>query len=359
MQHNLDQIFQEIQTMQGEDFTFEKEKIEEEVQSDQALYSNLAVKILSILGGIIGSVFFIGFIVISFVQDSDIGLLSLGSIFLISAIIMGRVEKSIFLDTINICAWLIGGMLVIGGLFMNEQHENVVTIITLIVAAITFFTVNRYLLKFFSVLVVCGSMASLFLINDWFNLIQLMVAGCAIKMTFLHLTEASFISKNKFFNSAYSPLRLGLVISFIALLTLVGKAGRMAGLHFDHLWISSLVIFGCILFSIKKIMDGLAIEQEQTKIMVLILSAVMLLPTVLAPSISGAILILILNYHIGHRTGIGIGVIAMVYFVIQYYYDLNLTLLEKSGILVLSGILFLAAYVIFSKKIKTPTHEEL
>jgi len=328
--------------MQGEDFIFEKEKIEEEVQSDNALYSNLAVKILSILGGIIGSVFFIGFIVLSIIQDSDVGLLVMGSIFLIGSMAMGRVDKSVFLDTVNICAWLIGGMLVIGGLFSNGQHENVVALVSLIIATITFFTVNRFLLKFFSVLVVCGCMVVLILENDWFNLIQLMVIGCAVKMTALHLTEAKFISKNKFFNETYYPLRMGLVISFIMLLMLVGKAGRMAGMSFDHLWISSLVIVGCVLFSIKKIMDGLEKDKDKgdhkgspQHVMVLVLSGVMLLPSIFAPSISGAILILILNYHLGHRTGIAIGVIAMVYFVIQYYYDLNLTLLEKSGILVL------------------------
>ena len=357
--NNLDNIFQEIQTMQGEGFVFEKEKIEQEVQSDQALYSNLAVKILSILGGIIGSIFFIGFIVLSLVQDSDVGLLLLGSIFLVGSIVMGRVEKSVFLDTVNICAWLIGGGLIIGGLFSNGQRESVVAIISLIVAAITFFTVNRFLLKFFSVLVICGCMVVLILLNDWYNLIHFMVVGCGVKMTFLHLTEAEVISKNKFFNESYYPLRMGLVISFISLLMLVGKGGRMTGLFFENLWIVSLVIIGCILFSMKKIMDGLDIEKEQTKMMVLILSGVMLLPTVFAPSISGAILILILNYHLGYRTGIALGVISMVYFVIQYYYDLNFTLLEKSGILVLSGILFLVAYFIFSKKIKTPTHEEI
>lgn len=358
-QHNLDQILQEIQAEQGVDFSYEREKIVEEVQSDSALYSNLAVKVLSILGGVIGSVFFIGFIVLTIVKDSSTGLLMMGSIFLIASILMGRVEKSVFMDTINICAWLIGGMLVIGGLFMGKHEVEFVAVVSLIVATITFFTVNRYLLRFFSVLVACTCMVVFILDNDWFNVIQVLVAGCAILMTVLHLKEAQFISKNKFFNEAYSPLRLGLVISFIGLLMLVGKAGKLNGLSFDHLWISSMIIFGCILFSIKTIMEGLDIEKEEVKILVLILSGLMLLPTIFAPAISGAILILILNYHLQHRTGIAIGVIAMVYSVIQYYYDLNLTLLEKSGILVLSGILFLGAYLIFSKKLKQLSHEKL
>lgn len=357
--HNLDLVFEEIQTTQGTDFVYNKEKIEEEVLSDNALYSNLAVKILSILGGVIGSIFFIGFIVLAFVRDSEVGLLFFGTLFLLAALAMGRVQKSVFLDTLNICSWLIGGMLVAGGLIIGKSSTEFIAIVSIIVAVITFFTVNRYLLKFFSVLVAIGSMVVLILLNKWFNGIQLLIVGSAICMTVLHLIEASFISKNKFFNEAYSPLRFGLVISFILLLMVVGKAGRMADLHFDHLWISSLVIIGCILFAVKKIMDSLDIEQEQNKIVVLGLCSVMLLPTVFAPSISGAILILILNYHLGHRTGIAVGVISMVYFVIQYYYDLNLTLLEKSGILVLSGVLFLVAYFVFSKKIKTPAHEEL
>jgi len=323
------------------------------------LYSNLAVKILSILGGIIGSIFFIGFIVIALIQDSEIGMLILGSIFLTGSIIMGRVDKSIFLDTINICLWLVGGILLGGGMIFNGDDESLISIVLLIVATITFFVVNRYLLRFFSVLAVCACMVFLIIDNEWFNLIHLMLVGCAIKMTGVHLTEAKFISQNKFFNEAYSPLRIGLIISFICLLMLVGKGGRMAGLFFEHLWISSLVIIGCTLFSIKNIMNGLKIEEQKTKTLVLVLAGVMLLPTIFVPAVSGAILILILNYHIGHRVGIGLGIISMIYFVIQYYYDLNLTLLEKSGILVVTGILFLAAYFIFQKNINLPANEEI
>ena len=137
----------------------------------------------------------------------------------------------------------------------------------------------------------------------------------------------------------------------------------MNGLEFSYLWISSLVIIGANLFSIYKIMDGLDIG-ESKNVLVMALATIIFLPTIFSPFISGAILILILNYHIGHRTGIAIGVIALIYSVSQYYYDLNLTLLQKSGVLVLSGVLFLLAYFVFylyGRQVykKISSHEEI
>lgn len=182
------------------------------------------------------------------------------------------------------------------------------------------------------------------------NLIHLIIIGCVLKMTYLHLYEADIISKNDFFNSSYAPLRLGLIFSLIGLLFIVGKGGHIGGLEFSYIWFSSLVIIGANLFSINKIMGSLEIEQGK-RTLVMALATVIFLPTIFSPFISGAILILILNYHLGCRTGIAIGVISLIYSVSQYYYDLNLTLLQKSIVLMLSGVLFLLAYFIFNKKI--------
>jgi len=61
---------------------------------------------------------------------------------------------------------------------------------------------------------------------------------------------------------------------------------------------------------------------------------------------------LVVSFYSGHRAGIAIGAMALVYFVILFYYDLHLTLLTKSVILMVNGALFLGGYFLIHKKLK-------
>jgi len=346
-EQHLDDLLNNLE-MQGVEL--DRPEIETEAMNDASLYSNLAVKILSIFGGMIGSIFLVLFLLLLGLYDSPVGLFLLGLTLFISAIAMSKIDTSVFLDTINIAMWLVGIGMIGAGLMYLDFSDNFGAIIMILLGTITFIFNERFLLRFLSVLLISISMVVFIFENEWFNLTQIILIGVVIKMTYLHLYESELISENKFFNSSYPPLRLGLIFSLIGLLFLVGKGGRMNGLEFDFIWISSLVIIGANLFSINKIMEGLEIDQRK-KMLVLTLASIIFLPSIFSPFISGAILILILNYHIGYRTGIAIGIITLIYSISQYYYDLNWTLLQKSGVLVLSGIFFLSAYFIFTKNI--------
>ena len=104
-----------LNNLEREGVLLDREKIEKEARSDAALYSNLAVKILSIFGGLIGSFFMVFFILALGLYDSAPVLIIFGGLLFGFGIFLSRVEKSIFLDTINICMWLTGvGMLGFG-----------------------------------------------------------------------------------------------------------------------------------------------------------------------------------------------------------------------------------------------------
>ena len=87
--------------------------------------------------------------------------------------------------------------------------------------------------------------------------------------------------------------------------------------------------------------------------MIYILSALILVSTIFSPSISGGIVIVLLSFLVNYKTGLAIGIISIIYFVSQYYYDLNFTLLTKSIILFVSGIMFLLFYLFTAKNLNT------
>jgi len=79
----------------------------------------------------------------------------------------------------------------------------------------------------------------------------------------------------------------------------------------------------------------------------------MLVSTIFSPSISGAMIIVLLSFLVNYKTGLAIGIISLIYFISQYYYDLNFTLLTKSIILFSSGIVFLLFYLFTTKKLNS------
>ena len=67
------------------------------------------------------------------------------------------------------------------------------------------------------------------------------------------------------------------------------------------------------------------------------------------PGISGTLLIILLSYRTNFKPGLAIGIAAFVYFISNFYYNLNINLLNKSLLLIGSGLLFLALYGLILK----------
>jgi len=66
--------------------------------------------------------------------------------------------------------------------------------------------------------------------------------------------------------------------------------------------------------------------------------------TIVFPAISASMLIILLCFWVNYRSGYIIGIMALCYFICQFYYDLSFTLLVKSELLFASGILFGLVY---------------
>jgi len=84
---------------------------------------------------------------------------------------------------------------------------------------------------------------------------------------------------------------------------------------------------------------------------VLLGTTLVLLPTLPAPGIAAAILVLLTGFRRGNRILMGIAIAALVVFVIAFYYYLALTLFWKSLILLSSGIACFGLRVLFVRMI--------
>ena len=74
-----------------------------------------------------------------------------------------------------------------------------------------------------------------------------------------------------------------------------------------------------------------------------------------APGLTTALLVLLLGFAAGNRILLALGIIGLFLFVGHFYYSLHATLLAKSGMLALTGVLLLGAWLLLRRN--TPATE--
>ena len=354
-EQDIKELLYHLQETEGEGFKFDEAGLLVEVRKYESEKASLATKVLSIAGGFIATISFMGFIFVAGLERSEIMLLFIGLIFIGGAIYVNKEFDKLILDTSAISAYVMGFLLLGIGMDRFKLDLNVVCITFIFISFATLFITQGNILSFISVIIVSGSFISLIISNKYYNLIHLYNAIFSILLIWSYLNEAKIITLSKEICKLYNPVRTGLIFSLVIGLFVVGKRD-LVKISEDYIWLSSIVTIPILLYLIYRILQITEIKNQKSKILVYLLSALILLPTAYAPAISGALLILLVSFFVNYKTGIAIGVIATAYFITQYYYDLNLTLLVKSLILFSTGILFLLFYFLTNQ---SKTHEKV
>jgi hypothetical protein len=345
----IKEVLDYFQTIDNKELKFDEEAILAAYQKNNDNQS-LAIKILSIFGGISAGIVFLAALFITGIYDSDSGLLVFGILAIIGGLLINKVYDKIIIDTLSVSSYIIGFILLGVGLNKLEMSENTVYFLFILIAIVALMVVRTYIISFISVLIINGAVLALIVSNNNFSGIQIYTSFLAITVTALFLKEAKIISMHTAFSKLYDPVRIGLLFSFLAGLVLLCKS-NIFDISRDYIWMSSVVIILTILYVLSQLFEILNISSTKHKAAIYIVSTIILLTTLLSPSISGAILIILLSFLVNYKTSMVIGIIAFIYFVSQYYYDLHITLLTKSIVLFSSGILFLGLYLLTHKKL--------
>jgi hypothetical protein len=210
---------------------------------------------------------------------------------------------------------------------------------------------QNYILSFISILITNGGLLFLIINNDLYYLIHIYNAFIALLLTYVFLNEAKLITGNKRFSKLYNPVRIGLLISLLTGLVFVGKTGIFEN-HVYAIWASSIITIPVTIYVISIIAGIMGVTEIRTKILIYTLSTLILIPTAFSPAVSGALLIILLSFLVNYKIGVSIGIISFIYFISQYYYDLNFTLITKSILMFSTGIIFLLFYFFTYNKLK-------
>jgi len=342
-------LLDNFQKLENRPIQYDEDAIVSAYQKDNEGQS-LPIKILSIFGGILASLAFLGFLMITGLYNSGVGLLVTGGLLIAGSILSIKVNDSIIIDTLRVSSYIIGFTLIGFGCEQLKLDENIISIIFIIIALSSLIITQNYILSFVSVIIINGSILALVLRNNAFNFIPIYISILALVMTYFFLKEANIITKNKVLSELYNPVKTGLIFSFLIALVFLGKKGIVT-ISLGYILYSSGILILAIVYLISILFNVLDVTQTREKINIYVFTILTLLPTALSPAISGAILVILLSFYVNYKTGFVLGIISFSYFIFQYYYDLNFTLLTKSILLFSSGLIFIALYLFSSKKL--------
>ena len=346
MEHN--DFKERVKLSEGEDFIFDEKEALVALTVFKANPSPLFVKILSIAGGLLSASLFTLFLALANVLDSEVPSTLFGGIFILGAIWANRYLINVLLDTMNISLYTMGYILLAVGMLGLDINENSVATIIMIVALGSFYFIRNKVLAFVTILFLNGSILFMVLHSDSWRSLQVFVMFLLMALYLLYMEEALIIQSTKKWLNLYRPVCSGFILSFLTGLFLLVHT-EISEIEPENLWLSSLFNIGLILLVVHRVSMSYGKLPAGRRFFIYIVSFIALLPLVLAPGISGCLFLLIISYYNSHKTGFVLGTLALLYFIIQYYYDLSFTLLEKSAILFVSGIFCLIIFYFVNK----------
>lgn len=343
----LERIMNDLAELEGHSFEIDRQAIAAVYQKDDD--QSLAIKILSVLGGILAGLAFFGFVALTGLLNSHHSMVISGVISVMMTFIINKVFGSILFTTLSVTFYIVGYILLTLGLLEMQISNQIVSMIILVTGLLSLFAIRNYLLSFLSVLIIHFSILSLFFDQHDFEIISLYSSALILFLSYFILNEAKLITTYKHWMSLYQPMRIGLVISFLTILILYSRASFFE-IPVQYIWPSSIVTLFSLIFLLSKVFYVMNIGEIKHRALIYFMSLCLLVPLLWSPAILGAILILLLSFYVNHKTGVVIGIMSLIFFIAQYYYDLNLDLLTKSILLMLSGLLFMILYFLSYKK---------
>ncbi|BDS10080.1 DUF4401 domain-containing protein [Aureispira anguillae] len=318
-----------------------------EYHDSAAKKTPILVQVLMFIGSILGAIFFLGFMALSEVFQSEIFILITGLIIAIVGLtIPYQSKQEATAEPVGMALLIVGCTLFTIG-FISYGNNSFFTflILSLITSIIVVVIAGSHLQKISAVL--CANLCAYWLIweMNWgvgYNFLVLLNASIA---TIAWLKEPQILAQQSRLGQWYAAILNGCSISMIAVL--VGSVNIYQNYHWDgvtinpsYWWLSSILLVALVLWTLSETLDR--VGEKNKKIPILLGAGIALLVLIQAPGIVAGILLLFLGVYSSYYLFAGQGILAIFFFTGMFYYNMETTLLLKSILMVSAGLIFLA-----------------
>ncbi len=350
---HLKTVIEELQQSEGEGFVLNQMNLSEEIMKYEKENVSLFIKVITILGGLLGSTFLVASISILFRLNSKPTLILGFAIFLIViSVLASRFNKTLIFDTSFVSILLWGSFLVSISLSQLKVDEQFICVSYLLIGVFTIVASKNSYQSLIALLMIAGSLFWLIHVSKYVWLFHGYIIVVVIALVQIFQNEAMIITSKSVLKKIYAPLKIGLII---ILLFSLGVMSDKSVMHFDvkYPWISSIVLLVAVILFSRSLMNKLDIVENNNKALVYLIGLIVLGLTSVSPGIVGSILVLLLCFYVNYKTGYVIGGLSLIYFIIMFYYELDYSLLIKSELLLAAGALFGGIYFLSARKMVT------
>ena len=350
----------------GEDLVLNEESMQKSlVDSYQRETNSWIIKLLSVFGGVFAFGSFFSFIAMSNLFDKPYFSLFVGLVMIVFSNIISRTLHHLVMDTVILCTYFTGYFLI--GLGLNKivgyhWSDDAIASATLLIALASFLFSSRPMIIFFSVLIFEGAAFSFILIHDAYDFMHVFFAVNVVLFFVLMTKESFFITTGNFLKHRYNELRNAILISlWLANYAWMILSSLSSSQHnhivLTHTWISSIAGILPLVWLLFDLGKRLQLKSPLHQWLMVIAVILFLVPTIYYPAIAMSLMILLFSYRIRLWLGVYAGALGLVFFIGQFYYDLHVTLLQKSYMMLGAGIAILVLLLLTRKKLFS--HEEI
>lgn len=296
------------------------------------------------LGGWLGAIFLIIFTTVllaDYLFSDSSSFLIVGLVLSAITILLSNKEiNSYFLNQFNLALFLTGEGLVLYWIFSEifDVNFRFLLFIIFIFQGVSFYFMNNYAAKFITSLV---AILSLYLLIGSYGL-----SFTLIPLLFI----ASIILLIKKNNNpiSFSTTILLLISPFIKLEFWIEIIDEIDG----SIIIIDPVIYNIILSGILSILFTILLNRlfKNSLLNSLIIAIAAGIINFFIPGITIAITAMFLGFHLSNKFLTGLGIISSIFYISFYYYNLDISLISKSLILIISGLIALLSRWILLKK---------
>ena len=333
--------------------------VDGEAPVDAAFLTPWYIRTMLGIAGWIGAMFLLGFVGAAFsvVMKSAGPALIVGALLCAAAIILYRVKpKGDFVNQFAFAVSLAGqGLICVGlGQFLSSEIAIMALAIALLEAAL-FLLIPNFLHRVWSAMIGAGALVVALSVWGFHPYTQAIVLAA---FSWAWLNEFRFPGRG----AAIRALGYGLTLLVIAELITQSSAdlwrsawlgrGEIApiGGQFGF-WIGAALIGAITLWVAWKLLVRQEITLAEDRGRAAIGGAVLVaLISLKAPGIGVTVVILLLGYANGNRILTGLGIMGLLIYWSHYYYLLQLTLLQKSVLLLCAGAALVAARLAMQRR---------
>jgi hypothetical protein len=298
----------------------------------------------------IAALFIIGFIVSGVIlTQSALAYSITGLIFCAAAVgVKHLFSRSIFAGQLTLAISLAGQGLFVAGVYLGTESLLATCLITILMEAALILLYPGKLHRFISALILLGAILTL-LYAEW----EMYEATHLLVILLMSLAILIWHEDTYFVTLGLHPLSRPL--GYAATLTLFGLLLPSVIYQLNYVkywWISTLGLLVATLILFIFLIPGRGSLNFSLTVTAATAGGVVILGLITwqTPGILASLTLLLLGFWRGHRLVWGLAVAFLAFFIAAFYYNLTLSLYEKSLILVGSGaLLFLARYIFLNQ----------